>query len=143
MLADVEQMAEAIEEELERRALKGKSCKLHIWDKVLAYQLSHYASWHKSRYDQLVNNQDEGDRTSGTREVVTRAEFETLFAAVEEESTERNEGARVQCLIVESDNESEQELQEQPSITRNQNNRNQYMDDFRIKDDIPYFNGHL
>ncbi|CAL9005761.1 unnamed protein product [Prunus brigantina] len=26
MLADVEQMAEAIEEELERRALKGKSC---------------------------------------------------------------------------------------------------------------------
>ncbi|CAL9005701.1 unnamed protein product, partial [Prunus brigantina] len=53
-------------------------------DKVLPYQLSHYASWHKSRYDQLVNNQDEGDRTSGTREVVTHAEFETLFAAVEE-----------------------------------------------------------
>ncbi|BFG21124.1 hypothetical protein CerSpe_073980 [Prunus speciosa] len=74
----------------------------------------------------LVNNQDGGDGTCGTGEVVICAEFETLSAAV-----------------VESDNESKEGLQEQPPIAPNQNNRNQYIDDFRIKADIPYFNGHL
>ncbi|VVA38986.1 PREDICTED: LOC110110178 isoform, partial [Prunus dulcis] len=45
--------------------------------------------------------------------------------------------------LLESDDESEEELQEPPPITPNQNNRNQYMYDFQIKADIPYFNGHL
>ncbi|KAI5344114.1 hypothetical protein L3X38_011991 [Prunus dulcis] len=74
----------------------------------------------------LVNNQDEGDRTGGIWEVVTRAEFETLFVAVEE-----------------SDDESKEELQKPPPIATNQSNRNQYMDDFRIKADVAYFIGHL
>ncbi|CAL9018808.1 unnamed protein product [Prunus brigantina] len=104
-----------------------------------------------------MNNQDGGDRTHGTREVVTSTEFETFCATMEEvrhlllgmenqnPPPRPNGGARVQLPIVErrpllkSEEESEELLHEQPLIAPNQNNRNQYMDDFRIKANIPYF----
>ncbi|ONH94794.1 hypothetical protein PRUPE_7G030900 [Prunus persica] len=79
-----------------------------------------------------MNNPYGGDKTRGIGEVLTRAEFETLFAVLVE-----------RLPLLESNDESEEEFQEQPPIAPNQNNHNQYMDDFRIKADIPYFNGHL
>ncbi|BFG41645.1 hypothetical protein CerSpe_279190 [Prunus speciosa] len=109
----------------------------------------------------LVNNPNGGDWTHGTREVVTCAEFETLPATTEEvrclflgmgnqnPPPEPNGGAHMRCNVLErrplleSDEESKEEFREQPPNPPNQNNRNQYMDDFHIKDDIPYFNGHL
>ncbi|CAL8151433.1 unnamed protein product [Prunus armeniaca] len=75
-----------------------------------------------------VNNQDGGDKTHSTRKVVTRADFETLSAAVEEvrplllgmgnqnPPPRPNRGAFLQCHVVErrpflvSNDKSEEEL---------------------------------
>ncbi|BFG17795.1 hypothetical protein CerSpe_040690 [Prunus speciosa] len=101
-----------------------------------------------------VNNPNGDDKTHGTGEVVTRTEFETLYATVDEvrrlllgmgnqSSPQPNGGARMQRPVVErrplleSDEEFKEELCEQPPIALNQNNHNQYMDDFQIKADIP------
>ncbi|KAH0996117.1 hypothetical protein GBA52_019981 [Prunus armeniaca] len=74
-----------------------------------------------------VINQDASDRTRGTADHVTYVKFEAL-------STQSDE---------ESDEEFRVLAGEQSQNPPNQNNRNQHMDDIRIKVDISYFNGHL